>query len=90
MWDAPSPAPDGYEVFYQVDDGAILSAGTTNNTELTLTGEELAQELSCFVVSYSSSTNTIPSARSNAATVQAGEFFNLKCMLFNKMMHIIW
>lgn len=72
MWDAPSPAPDGYEVFYQVDDDdIILSGGTTNNTELTLTGEEVTQTLSCFVVAFS--TNTIPSARSNAATALAGE-----------------
>ena len=76
MWNAPSPVPDGYEVFYQVDNGAILSAGTTNSTELTLTGEELAQELSCFVVAYGSM-NTIPSARSNIAIAQAGK---LVCM----------
>ena len=74
MWNASSPAPDGYEVFYQADGSDILSGGTTNNTELTLTGEEVAQTLSCFVVAFS--INTIPSARSNAATALAGEFFN--------------
>ena len=70
MWDAPSPAPDSYEVFYQVENGAILSAGTTNSTELTLT--DVLQEVSCFVIAYGS-TNTIPSARSNIAIAQPGE-----------------
>ena len=57
IWDAPSPRPDGYEVFYQVDGGDILSGGTTTNTALTLTGVISATELSCFVVAF---TKTIP------------------------------
>lgn len=71
MWDAPSPAPDGYEVFCQEDGGDILSEGTTTNTELILTGVSV-HELSCFVVAYGD-VNTIPSARSSVAIAQAGE-----------------
>ena len=70
MWDAPSPAPEGYEVFYQVYDGDILSAGNTTNTELTLTSVPI-QELSCFVVAFSS--NAVPSVHNNVATAQSGE-----------------
>ena len=72
-WDAPSPVPDGYEVFYQVDGGDILSAGTTTNTMLTITNVTVAQNISCFVVAYGDS-NTIPSARSSVVTVQPGKY----------------
>ena len=71
-WDAPSPAPDGYEVFYQVDGGDILSAGNTTNIELAITGVTALQEISCFVVAFGG-TNTLPSARSNVAVIQPGE-----------------
>ena len=71
-WDAPSPVPDGYEVFYQEDGGDILSAGTTTNTMLIITGVTKQQEISCFVVAFGG-TNTLPSARSNVATIQSGE-----------------
>ena len=72
-WDAPSPVPDGYEVFYQVDGGDILSGGTTTNTALTLTGVISATEFSCFVVAFSD--NSLPSARSNVVILQ-GEIIN--------------
>ena len=71
-WDAPSPVPDGYEVFYQVDGGDILSAGNTTNTMLTITGVTMQQEISVFVVSFGG-TNTLPSARSNVAIVPPGK-----------------
>ena len=71
-WTAPSPVPDGYEVFYQVDGGDILSAGTTTNTVLTITGVTMQQEISCFVISFGGDTS-LPSARSNLAVIQPGE-----------------
>ena len=71
-WYAPSPVPDGYEVFYQVDGGDILSAGTNTNTMLTITGVTATNEISIFVVSFGG-TNTLPSARSNVAVVPPGE-----------------
>ena len=71
-WVAPSPVPDGYEVFYQVDGGDILSAGITTNTMLNITGETATNEISIFVVSFGG-TNTLPSARSNVAVVPPGE-----------------
>ena len=71
-WTAPSPVPDGYEVFYQVDGGDILSAGTTTNTMLNITGVTTTNEISIFVVSFGG-TNTLPSARSNVAVVPPGE-----------------
>ena len=74
IWDAPSPRPDGYEVFYQVDGGDILSGGTTTtNTALTLTGVISGIEFSCFVVAFSD--NSLPSARSNVVILQ-GEIIN--------------
>ena len=42
-WSAPSSAPAGYEVFYQVAGGSTLSGGNTSNTELTLTGLTLGE-----------------------------------------------
>ena len=38
-WTAPSPAPAGYEVFYQTIGESAISGGNTSNTELTLTWE---------------------------------------------------
>ena len=74
-WTAPSPAPDGYEVFYQtaVDGGAVSGGNTSNtSTELTLTGLSTDEEYTIFVVAFGD-TNTIPSPRSNTVTVPAGE-----------------
>ena len=71
-WDAPSPVPDGYEVFYQMDSGDILSAGITTNTMLTITGVTETNEISIFVVSFGG-TNTLPSAHSNVAVAPSGE-----------------
>ena len=72
-WDASSPVPDGYEVFYQVDGGDILSAGNTTNTILTITGVTAMNGMSIFIVSFGG-TNTLPSARSNVAVAPSGEF----------------
>ena len=67
-WTAPSPAPDGYEVFYQTAvDGGAVSGGNTNNTELTLTGLSTKVEYTIFVVAFGD-TNTIPSPHSNTVT----------------------
>ena len=74
-WGAPSPVPDGYEVFYQVDGGGILSAGTTTNTTLAITGVTVVQEISCFVVAFID-TDSLPSARSSVVIVQPGECSN--------------
>ena len=71
-WDPSSPVPDGYEVFYQVDSGDILSAGSTTNTMLTITGVTATNEITIFVVSFDG-TNTLPSARSTVAVVPPGE-----------------
>ena len=72
-WTAPSPAPDGYEVFYQTAvDGGAVSGGNTSNTELTLTGLSTKVEYTIFVVAFGD-TNTIPSPHSNTVTVPAGE-----------------
>ena len=76
-WDAPSPVPDGYEVFYQVDGGDVLSAGTTTNIELAITGVSIVQEISIFVVAFGG-TNTLPSARSNVAVIQPGKLVHLQ------------
>ena len=73
-WSAPSSAvPAGYEVFYQVDGGSILSGGNTSNTELTLTGLTLGTH-SFFVVGYGAEgAPVLPSAHSNTASVVIGE-----------------
>ena len=72
-WTAPSPAPDGYEVFYQTTvNGDAVSGGNTSNTELTLTGLSTDEEYTIFVVAFGD-TNTIPSPHSNTVTVPAGE-----------------
>ena len=72
-WSAPSSAPAGYEVFYQVAGGSTLSGGNTSNTELTLTGLTLGT-YSFFVVGYGADGEPVlPSAHSNTATVTIGE-----------------
>ena len=73
-WSAPSSAPAGYEVFYQVAGGSTLSGGNTSNTELTLTGLILGEH-SFFVVGYGAEGEPVlPSAHSNTASVTIGEF----------------
>ena len=77
-WSAPSSAPAGYEVFYQVAGGSTLSGGNTSNTELTLTGLTLGNH-SFFVVGYGAEGEPVlPSAHSNTASVLIGEI--LLCM----------
>ena len=72
-WSAPSSAPAGYEVFYQVAGGSTLSGGNTSNTELTLTGLTLGNH-SFFVVGYGAEGEPVlPSAHSNTTTVIIGE-----------------
>ena len=72
-WSAPSSAPAGYEVFYQVAGGSTLSGGNTSNTELTLAGLTLGNH-SFFVVGYGAEGEPVlPSAHSNTATVIIGE-----------------
>ena len=72
-WDAPSTAPDGYEVFYYVtlSSSTIVSGGNTSNTELILTGLSLNKRYSIFVVAYGDN-YTIPSPRSNIASLPSG------------------
>ena len=73
IWTVPSPAPDGYEVFYQTAvDGGAVSGGNTSNTELTLTVLSTKVEYTIFVIAFGN-TNTIPSPRSNTVTVNAGK-----------------
>ena len=72
-WTASSPTPNSYEVFYQLADGGdILSGGTSNNTELTLTGLTLGETYSIFVVAFSYANHTLPSLHSNTVMIQAG------------------
>ena len=76
-WSAPSSAPAGYEVFYQVAGGSTLSRGNTSNTELTLTGLTLGNH-SFFVVGYGAEGEPVlPSAHSNTASVMIGEILSL-------------
>ena len=71
-WSAPSSAPAGYEVFYQVAGDSALSVGNTSNTELTLTGLTLGTH-KFFVVGYEAEGEPVlPSAHSNTATVIIG------------------
>ena len=75
-WSAPSSAPAGYEVFYQVAGGSTLSGGNTSNTELALTGLTLGEH-SFFVVGYGAEGEPVlPSAHSNTASVIIGEMCN--------------
>ena len=72
-WTAQSPAPNGYEVFYQTAvNVGVASGGNTSNTELTLTGLSTDAEYTIFVVAFGD-TNIIPSPHSNTVTVPAGE-----------------
>ena len=67
-WEPLSPRPvGGYEVFYQVDGGDIISAGTTINTMFTGTNllDSVLQQLSCFVVAIGM--NNVPTDRSEVA-----------------------
>ena len=70
-WTAPSPAPAGYEVFYQVSgEGSRISGGNISNTELTLTGLTLGETYSIFVVAYGAEgAPVLPSAHSNTTTI---------------------
>ena len=72
-WTAPSSAPAGYEVFYQVAGGSTLNGGNTSNTELTLTGLTLGNH-SFFVVGYGTEGEPVlPSAHSNTASAIIGQ-----------------
>ena len=74
-WTAPSPAPAGYEVFYQAAGGSRLSGGNTSNTELTLSGLTLGETYSIFVVAFGAEGAPVfPSAHSNTATIVISEF----------------
>ena len=84
-WTAPSPVPDGYEVFYQVDGGDILSAGNTTNTMLTINSATITKQISYFVVAFGG-TNTLPSARSNVAVIQPGECMHIELGARNSCM----
>ena len=67
-WIAPSPAPDGYEVFYkETGTGTIkqFSGGTTSNTEWTLIRLTLGRTYSIFVVAFGL-VEVLPSAHSNS------------------------
>lgn len=67
-WIAPSPVPDGYEVFYEQNntgDPKRFSGGTTSNTEWTLNGLTLGQTYSIFVVAYGQGA-VLPSVHSNS------------------------
>ena len=72
-WTAPSPAPAGYEVFYQTASAGVssrLSGGNTSNTELTLTGLTLGTMYFTFVVAYGAKgAPVLPSAHSNMAII---------------------
>ena len=72
FWTAPSPAPAGYEVFYEVTGAAnsTLSGGNTSNTELTLAGLALGETYSFFVVAFGvENTPVLPSPHSNTAMI---------------------
>ena len=77
-WTAPSTGtpPAGYEVFYQLTGGCIVSEGNTSNTELTLTG--LAPgSYPIFVVGFGAEGDPVlPSARSETTIVTIGKHFN--------------
>ena len=67
-WTAPSPAPAGYEVFYQEETNKSL--GNTSNTELILTEMTLGVTYSIFVVAYGAEgAPVLPSAHSNTVTI---------------------
>ena len=82
-WSAPSSAPAGYEVFYQVAGGSTLSGGNTSNTELTLTGLTLGEH-SFFVVGYGAEGDQ--PVLSNICTGPASSLqltsFHLRCLQY--------
>ena len=69
-WTAPlpTPAPAGYEVFYQTTAGVSsrVSGGNISITELTLTGLMLGETYYIFVVAFGAEgAPVLPSSRSN-------------------------
>ena len=68
-WTAPSPAPAGYEVFYQTTSEATrLSVGNTTSTMMTVTGLTLGVTYHIIVVSYGAEgAPVLPSAHSMVA-----------------------
>ena len=75
-----SPAPAGYEVFYQtIRAGNIaVSGGNTSNTELTLTGLTLGETYYVFVVSFGAeNTPMLPSQRSNTTMITLRKFISI-------------
>ena len=72
-WDAPSPTPAGYEVFYRTTSYPYtqISGGNTSNTELTLTGLSLEKLYYIFVVAYGDK-YTLPSPHSNTFSLEPG------------------
>ena len=79
-WTAPAsnaPPVAGYEVFYVVSGSdSTQSGGTTTNTSVSIEVQILGFIYDFFVVAYSDSTNTLPSAHSNSRTIDLGEFLN--------------
>ena len=72
-WTAPSPAPAGYEVFYQTtaEVSSQHSGGSTNNTELMLTELTLGETYSIFVVAFGAEGDPIlPSGHSDKISVE--------------------
>ena len=70
-WTAPSPAPAGYEVFYETtSDATRLSVGNTTSTIMTVTGLTLGVQYYIFVVSFGAEgTPVLPSAHNNAPPI---------------------
>ena len=73
-WTAPAsntPPVAGYEVFYAVSGSDIAqSGGTTNETTITVTLPTLGVMYDFFVVAFSDAPNSLPSARSDVATIE--------------------
>ena len=84
-WTALSPAPAGYEVFYQekTEAGNVTistseSLGNTSNTELILTEMTLGETYPIFVVAYEAEgAPVLPSAHSKTVIASFGQ---LSCM----------
>ena len=75
-WTAPStgPALGGYEVFYNTTAWSNGS-NTTTTTELTLTGLNLEQTYSIFVVAFGpEGAPVLPSAHSNTDMITLSEY----------------
>ena len=78
-WNAPSPPPAGYEVFYQTSAGVSsrLSGGNTSNTELKLTGLKLDELYYIFVVAFGDDgAPVLPSRHSQAYMTTLCEFMH--------------